>query len=521
MTRASALLTVWLLAGVSAALADGTPPTAPTAVPADEVAKSSGSITAGGRALNYQTEAGLLVVHVKDPIDADPVPSGEKAPPAPPSAAMSYVAYFLGKEPDPRRPITFVYNGGPGSATIWLHMGALGPKRVVAADAAHGSAAPYRLVDNAHTLLGDTDLVFIDAPYTGFGYLRGADKEKAFLGIDEDGRAFANFIVKFLSSHGRWNSPKFIFGESYGTTRSAVLANLLTERAVELNGVVLLSQILSFDNSADSPELNPGVEQPYALALPSYAATAWYHHKLANRSDQLEPFLAEVERFALNEYLPALVAGRDLSAERRRAIIAKLHDYTGIAPEYLDKANLRLNVGMFDQQILGDSTTGRLDTRYTGPAMDPVGREASYDPMIASIAAPYVALFNDYVRRELHFGEGRTYKYMGGLPSWDMQHAPPGTGQKSAQSANVMLDLAAAMKQNPNLKVLMHGGYYDLGTPYFSAKYELNHLPIPDALAGNISMHFYPTGHMVYLNEPSLAALSESTAAFIRANSAH
>ena len=193
----------------------------------------------------------------------------------------------------------------------------------------------------------------------------------------------------------------------------------------------------------------------------------------------------------------------------------------GLSADYLDKANLRLTVGMFDQQVLGHSTTGRLDTRYTGPMMDPVGREASYDPMIASIAAPYVALFNDYVRKDLHFGEGRTYKYMGGLPSWDMQHAPPGSGQKMSHAANVMPDLAAAMKQNPNLKVQMHGGYYDLATPYFAAKYELDHLQIPATLAGNLSMHFYPTGHMVYLNEPSLAALAASTAEFIRANSAH
>lgn len=521
MIRASAWLILSLGFTAPWAFADAPPPSAATAAPADEVSKSSGQITVAGKALSYQAEAGLLVVHVKDPIEADPVPAGEKAPPAPASASMSYVAYFLGKEPDARRPITFIYNGGPGSATIWLHMGAFGPKRAVAADGAHGPAAPYRLVDNAHTLLADSDLVFIDAPYTGFGFLRGADKEKAFLGIDEDGRAFTNFIMKFLSTHGRWNSPKFLFGESYGTTRSAVLANMLTQRAVELNGVILLSQILSFDNSADGPETNPGVDQPYALALPSYAATAWYHHKLPNRPDALEPFLADVERFALEEYLPALQAGRSLSAERRRAIVAKLHDYTGISPAYLERANLRLNVGMFDQQVLGDTITGRLDTRYTGPVMDPVGREATYDPMIASIAAPYVALFNDYVRRELHFGEGRTYKYMGGLPSWDSQHSPPGVGEKLSQTANVMPDLAAAMKQNPNLKVQMHGGYYDLATPYFSAKYELNHLPIPDALAGNLSMHFYPTGHMVYLNEPSLAALSQSTAAFIRANSAH
>jgi carboxypeptidase C (cathepsin A) len=521
MYRSAACL-MFMLATTGVVAAESAPVAAPpAAAPADESSRTTGSVTVGGRTLVYQAEAGLEVVHVKDPNDADPPIAGEKAPPPPPAAAMSYVAYTLGKDADPRRPVMFIYNGGPGSATIWLHMGAFGPKRAVAADAAHGAAAPYRLVDNVYTLLGDTDLVFIDAPYTGFGYLRGTDKEKAFLGVDADGRAFANFITQYLSKHGRWNSPKFLFGESYGTTRSAVLANLLTDRAVELNGVVLLSQVLSFDNSADGPDLNPGVEQPYALALPSYAATAWYHHKLGNRPEQLEPFLAEVEQFALNQYLPALVAGRSLHPERRREIIAKLHEYTGISTDYLDRANLRLSVGMFDQQVLGSSITGRLDTRYTGPAMDPVGREAAYDPMIASIAAPYVALFNDYVRRELHFGEGRTYKYMGGLPSWDMQHAPPGTDEKLSQAPNVMPDLAAAMKHNPNLKVLMHGGYYDLATPYFAAKYELDHLPIPDALAQNIAMHFYPTGHMVYLNEPSLAALAASTGAFIRANSGH
>lgn len=521
MIRAS-LIAISLLVGAPAAYAEN--PAAATAapvVPMDEAAKSAGQIMVGGRALAYQAEAGLMVVHVKDPNDADPVPAGEKAPPPPPSASMSYVAYFLGKEADPRRPVTFIYNGGPGSATIWLHMGAFGPKRAVAADAAHGAAAPYRLVDNVHTLLADSDLVFIDAPYTGFGFLRGTDKEKAFLGIDEDARAFTNFIMKFLSTHGRWNSPKFLFGESYGTTRSAVLSRMLTERAVELNGVILLSQVLAFDNGADGPETNPGVDQPYALVLPSYAATAWYHHKLAHRPDSLETFLPEVEKFAMEEYLPALEAGRSLSAQRRSAVIARLHEYTGIPADYLDRADLRLNVGMFDQQVLGDTTTGRLDTRYTGPAMDPVGREASYDPMIASIAGPYVALFNDYVRKDLHFGEGRTYKYMGGLPSWDMQHAPPGSGQKMTHAANVMPDLAAAMKQNPNLKVQMHGGYYDLATPYFAAKYELDHLQIPAALAANLSMHFYPTGHMVYLNEASLAALSQSTGAFIRANSGH
>jgi len=485
----------------------------------DESVVTTGSVTVAGRTLGYQAETGIQLVPVKDPLDADPPAAGDKSPPTSPVAAMSYVAYFLGKEADPRRPITFVFNGGPGSATIWLHMGAFGPKRVAATDAAHGPAAPYRLVDNAYTLLGDTDLVFVDAPGTGFGHLRGADKEKAFFGVDEDARAFGNFIAEFLSRHGRWNSPKFLFGESYGTTRAAALSYVLTARkAIDLNGVILLSQILSFDNSVDEADANPGVDQAFALALPTYAATAWYHHKIPNRPESLEPFLAEVETFALGDYLSALAAGHRLSPERRASIVARLHAYTGLDPQLIDKGDLRIIGGVFNQHVLGDDTTGRLDTRFTGPTLDPLGKEAAYDPQFAAIGAPYVALFNDYVRRELHFGEGKTYKWMGGLPNWDGQHQPPGKGEKLSQATNVMPDLAAAMKQNPHLKVQMHGGYYDLATPYFAAEYELDHLPIPAALQGNIEVHLYPAGHMVYLNEPSLSKLSQSVSTFIRAN---
>src|SRR6266851_8228615 len=278
----------------------------------DELKVTSGSITIGGHALGYQSEAGILVVHVKDPLDDDAPPPREDRtgppPPQPPEAGMSYVAYFRGDKEDVRRPITFLFNGGPGSSTVWLHMGAFGPKRVVTADDTHSPAAPYRIVDNDYSLLDVSDLVFIDAPGTGFGHLRGADKEKAFYGVDQDARAFANFIVEFLSRHGRWNSPKYLFGESYGTTRAALLAYILqSEKSLDLNGVILLSQILSFDDSADAPQFNPGVDQPYVLTLPSYAATAWYHHKLPNQSQTLEPLLTEVEQFALNDYWRALM----------------------------------------------------------------------------------------------------------------------------------------------------------------------------------------------------------------------
>jgi carboxypeptidase C (cathepsin A) len=224
---------------------------------------------------------------------------------------MSYVAYFRGDKEDAHRPITFLYNGGPGSSTVWLHMGAFGPKRVVTADDTHSPAAPYKVVDNEYSLLDASDLVFIDAPGTGFGHLRGADKEKAFYGVDQDAHAFANFIVEFLSRHNRWNSPKYLFGESYGTTRSAALANILeSEKSLDLNGVILLSQILNFDNSVDQPQFNPGMDLPYVLALPTYAATAWYHHKLPDQAAALEPFLKEVENFALTDFCRRSRQGR-------------------------------------------------------------------------------------------------------------------------------------------------------------------------------------------------------------------
>ncbi|MEI8297689.1 MAG: peptidase S10 [Pseudomonadota bacterium] len=521
----TALAVIGVVGTSIAAPAKDVPATTPAAASADglrdESSVTSGSVAVGGRTLAYQAEAGLLVVHTADPADEDPKPADAKGPIGP-SAAMSYVAYSLGKEADPRRPITFVFNGGPGSATIWLHMGAFGPKRVVAGDGRHGPAAPYQLIDNAYTLLPESDLVFVDAPGTGFGHLRGADKEKAYFGVDQDAHAFANFIVEFLSRHGRWNSPKYLFGESYGTTRAATLAFVLqNEKGLDLNGVMLLSQILAFDNSVDNPDSNPGVDQAYALALPTYAATAWYHKKLASAPLSLEPLLAEVEAFALGDYLTALAAGNRLPEARRAVIAAKLHDYTGLPVEYLLQANLRITGGVFERHVLGgNATAGRLDTRYPGAPIDPLGKDADYDPAMSAIASPYVSAFNDYVRRELKFGDGKTYKWMGGLwAKWDFLHQPPTAPMKMPHATNVMPDLAAAMTMNPHLKVQMHGGYYDLATPFFAAIYELDHLPVPAEIAANIEVKLYPSGHMVYANESSLAALTQNAGAFIRRTS--
>jgi len=488
----------------------------------DEHKTTPGSVVIGGHPVAYQAEAGVLVVHLKDPMDDDaPLPKEDRSgppPPQPPEASMSYVAYFKGDKEDTHRPITFLFNGGPGSSTVWLHMGAFGPKRVVTLDDKHSPAAPYRLIDNEYSLIDASDLVFVDAPGTGFGHLRGADKEKAFFGVDQDAHAFANFIVAFLSQHQRWNSPKYLFGESYGTTRSAVLVNILQgEKQLDFNGVILLSQILNFDDSADQPQFNPGVDLPYVLVLPTYTATAWYHHKLPNQPAALEPLLREVENFALTDYTQALALGASLPADRKAAIAAKLSSYTGLPADYIERANLRVNGGEFEKNLLGsDVTTGRLDSRFAGPTIDPMSKESDYDPQSAAISSAYVSAFNDYVRGTLKFGEKKIYKPITDLGNhWDLGHQPPGAEQKISGPANVMLDLATAMKMNPNLKVQLNGGYYDLATPYFAAIYELHQLPMQAALQDNIDMHFYTSGHMVYAHEPDLKALHANVSAFI------
>src|SRR5580698_7644177 len=334
---------------------------------------SKGSVTISGTTTPYDAFAGTIVVHPKGWDDV-PQNADKDDKNLEPEASMFYVAYFKSGEPSGQRPITFFYNGGPGSSSVWLHMGAFGPKRVRTLDDSHTPAAPYSIVNNDYSLLDATDLVFVDAPGTGFSRIAGKDREKAFYGVDADAEAFADFIAQFLAKYGRWNSPKYIFGESYGTTRAAALINLLeTEKLVDFNGVMLLSQILNFDNSADQPELNPGIDLPYQLMLPSQAAAAWYHHKLPNQPAELAPLLKQVENFALTDYMQALAAGSSLSAERKTEIASRLHNYTGLAADYIERANLRVNGGEFEKTLLGSEiTTGRLDTRFAGPTIDPM-----------------------------------------------------------------------------------------------------------------------------------------------------
>jgi carboxypeptidase C (cathepsin A) len=539
--RAIALGSVALVVlGLTAlfAVADTSKPeTAPAAAAGKyfkpEESATNSSVTIDGRVISYQAVAGSLVIHpkgwddVKQPEeekkDKDKIEEAKTENPSA-EASMFYVAYFKRGIPAQSRPITFLFNGGPGSSTVWLHMGAFGPRRVVTLDDSHTPASPYSLVNNSESLLDASDLVFVDAPGTGFSRIAGGkdkdEREKAFLGMDADAYAFSEFIAEFLSRWQRWNSPKYLFGESYGTPRSSIVVNELeTDRDIDFNGVILLSQILNFDLSPDGPEYNPGVDLPYELVLPTYAATAWYHKKLPGTQGDLVTFVHAVERFAMNDYAQALEAGAGLSDTKRTAIAQKLSNYTGLPISYILKANLRIDGGEFEKNLQDERglTTGRLDTRFSGPTMDPLSKEAGYDPQAASISSAYVSAFNDYVRAQLKYGQDKTYKpQVAFFRTWNYQHQPPGAERPLRGAPNVMPDLASAMKYNPQLRIQLNGGYFDLATPYYEGWYEMHHLPIPRSLQNNIEYRYYASGHMVYAHEQSLKELHDNVADFIR-----
>ena len=513
-------------------IVEGKPVDTPGTPPPDS--STEHRVSVAGQAIAYKAIAGTITVGYNDQYDAmlgldgkllpdtgmNP-PDAAKPEDDPATARMFYTAYFKdGAEPG-TRPVMFLYNGGPGSASMWLHMGSFGPRRVVPPDAQHQEGAPYTMVDNQYSLLDVTDLVFIDAPGTGYSRIMGKDAAKAFWGTDPDAHAFERFIRRFLTKYDRWNSPKYLFGESYGTPRSAVLSADLQN--VDLNGIVLLSAILSFDNSIDGPLFNPGVDQAYALGLPTFAATAYYHHKLPTQPAALEPFLAEVENFALGEYMSAMLQGSNLPETQRQAIAEKLHNYIGLPVAYILRANLRIDGGEFTKQLQQDEgiTTGRLDTRYQGPDLNPVSGTAEYDPQSNAISAAYTTAINQYMHTELKYGRDQTYKpgaYTDANFSWDLRHQSPNgpaVGQGEG-GTNTMPDLAFTMKSNPKMHVLVAGGYFDLATPFYEGYYETHHLQIPLKLQPNISYRYYESGHMVYVNEGVLSKLHDDVASFIR-----
>ena len=499
--------------------------------PADAASEATVQL-ASGKSLAYKAVAGMITVGSSDVQDAMIGLDGKMLPDAgvdlapkpedrPATARMFYTAYFAKGVDAGTRPVMFFYNGGPGSATMYLRMASLGPVKVDIPDVQHQFGGPYKVKPNPWTLLDATDIVFIDAPGTGYSRVMGQNAMKAFYGVDQDAAAFDRFIRRFLSKYNRWTSPRFLFGESYGTTRDAVLSAQLKRSGVDLNGVVFLSQILSFNNSADGSDGNPGTDNGFFLALPSFAATAWYHHKVPNAPAQLEPFLHEVEQYALGEYAGALLQGADLDAGKKAAVAAKLESYTGVPAATWMKANLRLTGGQFSKllQENADITTGRLDSRYEGPAINPINSDADYDPFTESVDSAILAAMNDYAHQTLHFGENMTYKPSAREPgfNWDMQHRGPGGGWPGS-FLNVSGDIAYTMKVNPKMHILLMGGYYDLGTLYFGATYEMKHLQLPASLQKNIEYKFFPTGHMVYVNEQALHDLHDRTAQFIREN---
>jgi carboxypeptidase C (cathepsin A) len=498
--------------------------------------RSTGSVIVGGQPIAYDAIAGTLVVHAKGWEDTDALDSGSpssgdspsasaSAPSASgpkPEASMYYVAYFKQGAPAAGRPITFLFNGGPGSSSIWLHMGAFGPVRVVTTDARHNPPAPYSTVNNEESLLDASDLVFIDAPGTGFSRIAGKDKEKAFYGVDQDIHAFTDFITQFLTKYDRWNSPKYVFGESYGTMRGAGLAYSLQNADVDLNGLVLLSDILNWDVMPDDPQLNPGIDMPYIAALPTYAATAWYFNKGATHPADLPAYLAQVEAFATGDYANALIKGDALPDAERQRITAQLAAYTGLSVPYLLKSNLRIEYGAFQKELLGpqELTTGTLDTRFLGATLDPLSKVATYDPQGSALGAAYVAAYHNYVRDRLGWHPDIEFKPgISIYPKWDYKHQPPGADKPLIMLPNVLPDLATAMKKNPNLKVMVNGGYFDVSTPYFEGKMEMRHLPVPPALLSNIEYHYYQSGHMVYVHPPTLIELHDNVADFIRRTS--
>jgi carboxypeptidase C (cathepsin A) len=490
--------------------------------------RSTGNVVIGGQPISYDAVAGTLVVHAKgwedtDSLEADADAGAkstdkEKSEPKP-EASMFYTAYFRQGAPAAGRPITFLFNGGPGSSSIWLHMGAFGPVRVQAADGRHSPPAPYSAVNNDESLLDASDLVFIDAPGTGFSRIAGKEKEKGFYGVDQDIHAFTDFITQFLTKYGRWNSPKYVFGESYGTMRAAGLSLALQNADVDLNGVILLSDILNWDFMPDDPQLNPGIDMPYIVALPTYAATAWYFDKVPNRPADLRAFLNQAEQFATHDYAEALLKGNDLPQAERQKVAEQLARYTGLSISYLLKSDLRIEYGAFQKELLGERelTTGTLDTRFVGATLDPLSKVASYDPQGAALGAAYVAAFHSYVRDRLHYEPGIQFK--SDIPvyeKWDYKHQPPGADHPLIALPNVLPDLASAMKQNPTLKVMVNGGYFDVSTPYFEGWAELHHMPIPADLRQNIEYHYYHSGHMVYVHLPALKELHDNVADFVR-----
>jgi carboxypeptidase C (cathepsin A) len=469
--------------------------------PVAESAVTQQHVTLHGKSIDYTATAGTLIV--RDDEDR-------------PMVSMGYVAYVRSGKDNGARPIMFAFNGGPGSSSLWLHMGVLGPRRVLVADPTPTPAAPYPTVDNEFGVLDHSDLVMIDPVGTGISHAVCDHKDDEYWSVDPDIDSIGRFIAQYLSDNNRWTSPKYLLGESYGTTRGAGIVNYLRERrSLSFNGLILVS--VATDLEAIFAEL-PGNERPYTVYLPGYAAVAWYHHVLPNQPAQLEPFLAEVRAYAAGPYAAALLKGDALSEAERDAVAEQMHAYTGLSVDYLKLANLRVSELEFTHELLKSQrkTIGRLDGRFVGPTWDLLAKETDYDPQSSAISAAYAGAFLDYYHGELKGGPGSTYRttnFMIG-DKWKWTHH---TAQGEQPIVNTGVDLAEALVKDPDLRVMVLNGYYDLATPFSATEYVMTHLGIAPELSQHIQMQYYPAGHMMYVNPPSLAKMKRDLDGFIEA----
>ncbi len=464
-------------------------------VPPEHAVSTKHSVRIGGRTVNYTATAGTMLIR------------DDKGKP---TVSFFYVAYTVDGGKNSKRPVTFFYNGGPGSSSMWLHMGSYGPVRVANDGNKPIPPAPYRTVANEYSLLDKSDLVFIDAPGTGYSRLVGKADGKDFYGVDQDADAFTRLITRYVGENNRWNSPKFLFGESYGTTRSAVLAKSLQEKGMELNGVILMSSILDFTVAA------PGIDHGYVVNLPTEAAIAWYHNKVPNKPADIGTFLAEVRKFASGEYTLALAKGDAIDAAEADRVANQLSRYLGLSPQYIKEANLRIGPSRFRKELMRTErlTVGRLDGRFQGMDVDAAGEVPDGDTSSDAITGAYVASFNQYAANELKYTSDQPYmpnNYGVVGKSWEWKRKGSGGW---TQATYVGSDLGDAMRRNPHLKVFSANGYYDLATPFYATEFDLSHLGLEPTQRKNIMYGFYPSGHMIYLDQTSLQQSKADIARF-------
>ena len=469
----------------------------------DRLVESNHSIRIKGKEIKYTVTAGTMVLK-EETTDREKEAEGEK-----PRAQIFFIAYTKdGVRDKSKRPLTFSFNGGPGSASVWLHLGVLGPRRVVMQEDGNLPPPPYKLTDNEYSLLDETDLVFIDPMNTGYSRPVEGQKPKEWHGFKKDIESVGDFIRLYTTRNNRWLSPKFLIGESYGTTRASGLSGFLQDRfGLYLNGIMLVSVVLDFTTLY----FHINNDLPFILYLPGYTATAWYHNVLTPHRP-LQTWLKEAEEFALGEYASALLKGDALTKEERGRIVEKVSLYTGISKEFVERSNLRINDQHFFKELLRERglTVGRLDSRFTGRDRLGVTENAEYDPLLTNITGPYMATFYEYVRNELKFESDLPYETLSGFVH------PWSYADFENQYVNVAETLRAAMTHNPYLKIFVANGYYDLATPYFATEYTFNHLGLDADLRKNISMEYYDAGHMMYIHIPSLRQMKIDLSEFIR-----